>query len=411
MAVPLSVVSAGLVAGILLSLLLGIAIYFLWKRKCLQGRYEELVSSTPSVQSNQPATSLSSNQNSTSGIIPFVIPPHFITRRHLEKEEEESSSSDPCHHHRRSFYTRGSLPLGSLRANLYRFPAETCDWETPQDKATGLWFSVEYRPETEQLLVSLLRATNLPSLCQVFPTLVKVHLLPAERHHVQAKAKRKSCNPQFGDSFVFQVSSRSLPQHTLCFSLCVVDKQKKHQPLGLVRFHLYERDLSEAAGRVLWRHLEKDSTESCSGLGDIQVSLNYNQSLQRLTVVVLRARALQLHYDREPTGVFVQVSLQIHTELVKSKSTAVVKADPSPTFNETLTFNLPSSQLDAACLRLELRQLLPDQHQSLGLVVIGPFMYARGQEQEHWNDMVSKPQKLIKQWHTLHSMAGTQSPS
>lgn len=38
---------------------------------------------------------------------------------------------------------------------------------------------------------------------------------------------------------------------------------------------------------------------------------------------------------------------------------------------------------------------------SLGLVVIGPFMYARGRELEHWNDMVSKPLELVKQWHGL----------
>lgn len=35
------------------------------------------------------------------------------------------------------------------------------------------------------------------------------------------------------------------------------------------------------------------SMQPLSKHGDIQVSLNYNQSLQRLTVVVLRARGLQ----------------------------------------------------------------------------------------------------------------------
>ena len=35
----------------------------------------------------------------------------------------------------------------------------------------------------------------------------------------------------------------------------------------------------------------------CSELGDVQVSLNYNPSLQRLTLEVLRARGLQLLSD------------------------------------------------------------------------------------------------------------------
>jgi len=47
---------------------------------------------------------------------------------------------------------------------------------------------------------------------------------------------------------------------------------------------------------------------------------------------------------------------------------------------------------------------------SLGIVVIGPFMYARGRELEHWNDMVSKPQELVRQWHPLGSADTVQGP-
>ncbi|MBN3295868.1 SYT15 protein, partial [Amia calva] len=308
------------------------------------------------------------------------------------------------------------FPLGSLRADLYCPPSEPCEWAPPQGGSAQLWFSVEYRREREQLLVSLLRAANLPRPSQAWPTLVKLHLLPDNRRHLQARARGKGRSPQFNHNFVFQVSSKCVLQCTLRFSLFSVDRLRKHQQLGQVLFPLREPGLSEAAGRVLWRDLETHGAEPCSACGEVQVSLNYNQSLQRLTVVVLRARGLQLLPDRgglgvESGGVFVQASLQVHTRLVKSKRTAAVRGESCPTFNETLTFKLPSSQLDGACLSLELRQSEPEQHRSLGLVVIGPFMFARGQELEHWNDMVSKPQELVKQWHLLSSVAETPSPS
>lgn len=48
---------------------------------------------------------------------------------------------------------------------------------------------------------------------------------------------------------------------------------------------------------------------------------------------------------------------------------------------------------------------------SLGLLVIGPFMYARGRELEHWNEMISKSQELVKQWHGLGAAITTHKPT
>ena len=37
----------------------------------------------------------------------------------------------------------------------------------------------------------------------------------------------------------------------------------------------------------------------------------------------------------------------------------------------------------------------------LGVVVLGPFMYARGPQLQHWLDMVNPTQEPVKQWHGL----------
>lgn len=52
------------------------------------------------------------------------------------------------------------------------------------------------------------------------------------------------------------------------------------------------------------------------------------------------------------TGVCVQVCLQLHTQVVRTKKTALARGS-EPTFNEKLTFKLLPPQLDDASLCLE----------------------------------------------------------
>lgn len=56
----------------------------------------------------------------------------------------------------------GWFPVGTLRAGLYSDPPLGQVVAPPPGMATRLCFSVEYRPTSEQLTVSLLRLANLP---------------------------------------------------------------------------------------------------------------------------------------------------------------------------------------------------------------------------------------------------------
>lgn len=50
---------------------------------------------------------------------------------------------------------------------------------------------------------------------------------------------------------------------------------------------------------------------------------------------------------------------------------------------------------DSVCI------FLPEPPALLGVLVLGPFMYARGPQLQHWMDMVSAPQEPVKRWHGL----------
>ncbi|KAI4807280.1 hypothetical protein KUCAC02_027102 [Chaenocephalus aceratus] len=314
-------------------------VYYLWRRKKKKkgrSQYEELLSSAPSVPAcTAPVILVSKESWTRPSEIPFTLPPRFTSQNHADpknEEEKEDEEEEMKMETQRPLAHRGSLsvrmwyPVGTVLAGLYSSPPLNEVVAPPPGMATRLCFSVEYRHSTEQLMVSLLRLANLP--------------------------------PRFHGN----VSGVCVPQSTLSVCVLSVGQDGKRHAVGRVLFPL-EGELA-GAGRVLWRDLETEDDTQCSELGDVQISLSYSLSLQRLSVVVPRARGLQLLTD---AGVCVQ-------------------------------------HLDEACLRFELQQPNPVRSEPpalLGVLVLGPFMYAKGPQLQHWMDMVNTPQEPVQLWHKL----------
>ncbi|XP_010770654.1 synaptotagmin-15 [Notothenia coriiceps] len=387
-------------------------VYYLWRRrKKKKGRsqYEELLSTTPSVPAcTAPVILVSKESWTRPSEIPFTLPPRFTSQNHADpknEEEKEDKEEEMKMEAQRPLAHRGSLsvrmwyPVGTVLAGLYSSPPLNEVVAPPPGMATRLCFSVEYRHSAEQLMVSLLRLANLLPRFHGNVTLVEIRLLPDDRRPRQAKARGTGPDPEFNDCFVFQVSGVCMPQSTLSVCVLSVGQEGKRHAVGRVLFPL-EGELA-GAGRVLWRDLETEDDTQCSELGDVQISLSYSPSLQRLSVVVPRARGLQLLTD---AGVCVQVSLQIHTQVVKMKRSCVANSKNDPCFDHRTTFKLRSQHLDEACLRFELQQpnpVLSEPPALLGVLVLGPFMYAKGPQLQHWMDMVNTPQEPVQLWHKL----------
>ncbi|XP_076980567.1 synaptotagmin-15-like [Tamandua tetradactyla] len=181
---------------------------------------------------------------------------------------------------------------GTINPELYRHPEEKSETEFPEGCLGQLWFSVEYQQEAERLLVGLIKA------CRLQAPLVKLHLLPDERRFLHSKTKRKISSLQFDEHFIFQVSSKSVTQRVLKFSVYHVNRQKKHCLLGQVMFLLKSETLAGDGGRVIWRDWRPRAFQPPTEFGDLQFSLSYNNYLSRLTVVMLHARGLRLQEDR-----------------------------------------------------------------------------------------------------------------
>ncbi|KAF5921951.1 hypothetical protein HPG69_015401, partial [Diceros bicornis minor] len=246
--------------------------------------------------------------------------------------------------------------VGTINPELYKFPEDESETDFPEGCLGRLWFSVEYQQEAERLLVGLIKAQGLRATLETCSPLVKLHLLPDERRFLQSKTKRKTANPQFDEHFIFQVSGRSVSQRVLRFSVYHVDRQRKHQLLGQVLFPLKNETLLGNCRRIFWRDLEAESLEPPSEFGDLQFCLSYNDRLNRLTVVVLRARGLRLQEDASFVSVFVKVALMNHNKFVKCKKTSAVLGSANPVYSETFSFKADPTELDTASLSLTVLQ-------------------------------------------------------
>eukprot|EP00076_Gallus_gallus_P048477 XP_421499.4 synaptotagmin-15 isoform X1 [Gallus gallus] len=405
-------VAGGVTVGILLFVLIGVTAYLLWKKLCLAYSYQEL----PNTVKTTPVNAILQDQSSSeiqpkstrSKSIPFIIPPTLHGRDWINLTNEEQIQEDnnscmtPQSGPRSSFHSlAGAYIVGTVNPELYKFPEDKSETNFPEGNIGRLWFSVEYKQASERLLISLIKARKLQPPADSCSPFVKIYLLPDERCYLQSKVKRKTLNPQFDEDFVFQVSSKTLLQRTLKFLVYHVDKQKHHHLLGQVIFPLKNETLTDDSKVVVWRDLERENLESPSEYGDIQFSLSYNDYLGRLTVVVLRARGLKFQDESRDVSVYVKVSLMNHNKLVRSKKTAAVLGSPNPEYNESFSFKANQTELDTASLSLSVLQNTEQKSHVLGRVVVGPFMYSRGKELEHWNEMISKPKELVKQWHAL----------
>ncbi|XP_039628949.1 SH2 domain-containing protein 4B [Polypterus senegalus] len=199
MADPVAGVTAGVLGGILLLVLLGIGIYYLWRRMCPRRHYEEFIPPT-----TNPSTSCQFVKPCfMTPMTPCVMPVSL----HLQAIQDELTPHKQMMRGA-SFGDMSAFPLGSLNPGLYKCQQDEQDGDVPfpVDKTSRLCFMLEYRLSSEQLLVSLVKATNLPPVCESYPVLLKLCLLPGDRRHLQSKSKRRSCNPVFNENYVFQVS-------------------------------------------------------------------------------------------------------------------------------------------------------------------------------------------------------------
>ncbi|KAH9638791.1 hypothetical protein HF086_002031 [Spodoptera exigua] len=117
----------------------------------------------------------------------------------------------------------------------------------PEGHVGRVWFTLKYEAGTERLQVHIIKAKHLPSrtpaLANACDPYIKIQLMPDERRVLQTKQKKKTCNPFFDETFVYQIPPGKIESLTLKLSVLDVGRVGKgKQLIGHIILPLTELD-------------------------------------------------------------------------------------------------------------------------------------------------------------------------
>ena len=184
----------------------------------------------PLLQGQQPSdVSIPEKRLARSPTGSSIDPQQLQTECYVENEKENKGASSP-----------------SEKDETAREKAED---ELKMTKLGSLYFQVEYDKSKTALVVTVVRASDLPakdpSIGSSDPY-VKLQLLPEKRHKVKTRVLRKTLNPVYDEIFTFYgIDYNQLQGLTLHFVVLSFDRFSRDDIIGEVLYPLSGLDLAE----------------------------------------------------------------------------------------------------------------------------------------------------------------------
>ncbi|XP_070156232.1 synaptotagmin-1-like isoform X2 [Polyergus mexicanus] len=241
------------------------------------------------------------------------------TRRHKLSSSSSTSSSDEI---------RGELKLGLI-----------------YDASAGI------------LTVRLIEAHDLRAreLSGIADPYAKIRLLPDRNNVWQTTIHRRTLNPVFDEDFVFEVTpASSLAGRTLEILLYDFDAFTRHRGLGYVQLPLCSVPDLDTNLMIITKPVLRYGMEGgfkVPPLGELMVSISYQLSLEKLSIIVVRARNLPILDDPSNANSYVKVSLIQDGKSLKKKKSGIQRETTSPVWNDILSFDISSDVLSKCILQ------------------------------------------------------------
>ncbi|XP_053307712.1 synaptotagmin-3 [Spea bombifrons] len=292
--------------------------------------------------------------------------------------------------------------IGQIKPELYK--QRSADAEMKKQEATScgrISFVLRYAYNTEQLVVKILKALDLPAKDAngFSDPYVKMYLLPDRKKKFQTKVHRKTLNPIFNETFHFNVPFNELQNRKLHFSIYDFDRFTRHDLIGQVVLDNLLEYSNPTEESPIWRDILEASSEKAD-LGEINFSLCYLPTAGRLTVTIIKAtnlKAMDLTGFSDP---YVKASLICEGRRLKKRKTSIKKNTLNPTYNEALVFDIPNENMDHVSLTIAVMDYDCIGHNEvIGMCRVGSDADMPGRE--HWNEMLANPRKPIEHWHQL----------
>lgn len=104
-------------------------------------------------------------------------------------------------------------------------------------------------------------------------------------------------------------------------------------------------------------------------------------------------------------GTYARVQMLHGLSVHKARKSSPQEGSCEPCFNESFGFTIPCRQLEACSIRVTLMMsqhgLLTSQDREYGRVTVGSYLYARGEQSQHWQEMIANSRTPITKSHTM----------
>lgn len=197
---------------------------------------------------------------------------------------------------------------------------------------------------------------------------------------------------------MYGIDADQLNATSLHFAVIAFDRYSRDTLLAEAVYALKEADLTNVDNKSVQLELGGRGEELGTERGEILISLCYQPTTNRVTVVLLKAKNLPKFDITGMADPYVKLYLIYNGQRISKKKSHVKKRTLSPVYNESFVFELPSSDArDLESVQFEIVVMDWDRvtkNEVMGRCVIGA-------ESEHWSQVRNNPRRQIAEWHPL----------
>ncbi|XP_014661518.1 PREDICTED: synaptotagmin-5-like isoform X1 [Priapulus caudatus] len=267
----------------------------------------------------------------------------------------------------------------------------------PEEILGSMHMTLSFNREISLLTVHFLQIQNLSAkdITRAPNPYCKLTIGPERRQQVQSKTQQRTFNPEFNEEFLLEVSdieSSLLEVEVFDFDPCC-----KHDCFGVVTVPLRDLNLCEPLTVSTGITAPIDTAPNNCSLGELQFSISYLTSAERLTLVIMRTRYMKI--DGKSSDLYVKVSLLRGGKRLKKKKTSTKRNTPNPAFHEALVFSVSKELLSNLTIELMvINENLLGNNEVMGRIILSSE--SKGLELEHWLDVVNI-RNATGRWHSL----------
>ncbi|XP_078133793.1 synaptotagmin-16 isoform X2 [Sander vitreus] len=299
----------------------------------------------------------------------------------------------------------------------------------PISKCGDLVLSLEYRPDTEKLLVSVIAARDIPDKARSGMDSWQVHmvLLPSKKQRHKT-AVQKGSLPHFNETFRFsRLEASELHMSAVRFRLYALgaSRMSRERMMGekvlrlggldpdggtmettLVlepRNNLKSMD-SQLSLSAVSQSDSASSTQSLThgGVPELLLGLTYNATTGRMSVELIKGSHFRNLAINRPPDTYGRLTLlnSVGQEISRCK-TSVRRGQPNPVYKETFVFQVALFQLSDVTLLVSVyNRRSMKRKEMVGWVALGQNSSGE-EEQLHWQDMKESRGQQVCRWHVL----------